>query len=194
MNRWFVGLMAVLFIIQGCAFLSYEVFSTPESEGASREREKGVFDHGGVVKGPDETIQFALSGIGLSVGARNFQEAGVSFGIFPLPVIPWPPGIIDIFYLPREAPPPLFIEIHLNPESEGFTLDPMRVTLVTSKKETINPVGFIGPVYAIRNIKKLKCQWDNTLKDNAQVIHLDQWTCFKLKFEISHVKIEWANI
>lgn len=162
----------------------------PYAEGASKEHDM-VRDHyfGIVIAGPYDNIQFALEGIDISIHANNHQIAEVSMGpavIVPLPLIPWPPGIVDLFRLSKEAPPPLILEIRLDPEGEEFSFNPMRVTLEQNKKK-VSPGRFRGPAPGIRYGGRWPCRWRDKSQspdDKGELIHLFQWTCFRLEFDI----------
>ncbi len=190
MSRWaWLGTWATLLIfISGCAVLARGVFSAPQADGAASKHDMGQDpDDGIVLTGPYGNIQFELPGLDFSVKAVSGQVFdGLTVGpviLVPLPLIPWPPGIIGLFFEPRAARPPLVFELELDPEGEEVSFNPMRSVLQTPEGRTIKPSGFDGPAYGYRGIYTgTPCGPPSESNRSAQ-IPLYQWSCFRLRFD-----------
>ncbi len=196
----FFSLFLIALSQQGCAFLTRVTFSAPHSEEASQEHDMVYgLQTGTIISGEYDDVQFSLNAIDISVHALNHQVETVSFGpsiIIPLPIIPWPPGIVGLFQTSNEPLSPLVLEMRLDPEGETFSFNPMKVVLETSEKRKVFPFGFEGPVYGHRygGWPCLLKEEPGQAKNKEGSIDLFQWTCFRLKFDIVTFPLEKEGV
>jgi hypothetical protein len=81
--------------------------------------------HAGAI---DEKGYAGLPGVKIAVTARKDRAAFALMGpaiVVPLPVIPLPGSLID----PPKREPPVWIDVAIDPEGEGFSFAPGEVRL-----------------------------------------------------------------
>lgn len=180
-----------LTFVQGCATITRSVHGAPEAVGASdrHDMSQNYYD-GSLINGSYDNVQFELSGVDLSVKLRNHQIADILVGpaiLLPLPVLPWPPGIIKLFSRPSEPAPMLWLEIRLDPTGEEFSFDPLKIILETEDRIAHQPAGFIQS-YGIRYPGRWPCAWNpksELTTTLVESIKLNQVTCFAIRFDVS---------
>lgn len=185
-----IFLIVFLIFQQSCSFILRTVLSEPKAEGASNNHNMFQAKDLTRLSGPYRNVQFETPALDIAVEAKNAQPVILSFGVWVLPVIPWPPGFINLFRLPRDAPPPLWFEVLFNPKTEGITFDPMAVSLETSDGVHLSPLGFLGPFYGTRNKIRWPCDWfqerDSPLKKTVDSsIDINQWSCMRIAFNVN---------
>lgn len=184
-------LALTLTLIQGCATITHSVHSAPEASGASdrHDMSQNYYD-GSVLKGSYDNVQFQLSDIDLSVKLQNHQIAHIFIGpaiIIPLPILPWPPGIIKLLSRPPEPAPMLWLEIRLDPVGEEFSIDPLKTIIQTEDRTSHQAVGFIQS-HGIRYPGRWPCSWSMQSKLTSTLVEpikLNQVTCFAMRFDMS---------
>jgi hypothetical protein len=122
----------------GCIATGQYKFLVPSAPGATAEIGYTDYHVVNVWESPD-TVHFdPPNGAGLAVRACNREEVvAITVGPF-IPVIPWPPSVVDAL---RVKPvPPLIVSIGIGTTSMTFDLS--KVTLVTNAAERLAPVGF----------------------------------------------------
>lgn len=195
MKKQAMFLLAALSLtsLPGCAVLAREVFSSPTSPGASDKHDMSHNFRYVHVAGSRDDLQFELPGLDLSVTAKNPVTSVISFGPFlivPLPVIPYPFAVLELFSSQSRTSSPMWFEVRLSPQKAGFSFDPRLVTLKMDNGEILKPTTFEGPRLGQRYPGRWPCG-ENWLasaksgKEAAAVVSLKDFTCFMVGFDTS---------
>jgi len=178
-----IALSAVALLSFGCTVVQKTLFSAPAVDDP-----RAVVDR--------NAVAFGLPRLWLRIRAYNEIVTGETFAPWPLPpIVPTP------LRAPKslaELPPPLPIEIWLDPVGEGLTFDPMVPTLRRRDGEPLPPRGYVGPGHAATfpgldpaARRAYPCEGDPGAETATPGLHaVDELTCFWLLYEVSPSPLE----